>query len=71
MIFLNLKKLILKQLNNFFIIYMKLKIKYNFEKEIILFKQSKKVKKKNSTNEMNKNILNFCLKNSFKKIKKK
>lgn len=71
MIFLNLKKLILKQLNNFFLIYMKLKIKYNFEKEIILFKQSKKVKKKNSTNEMNKNILNFCLKNSFKKIKKK
>ena len=47
MIFLNLKKLILKQLNNFFLIYMKLKIKYNFEKEIILFKQSKKVKKKN------------------------
>ena len=71
MIFLNLKKLILKQLNNFFLIYMKLKIKYNFEKEIILFKQSKKVKKKNSTNEMNKNILNFCLKNSFKKLKKK
>lgn len=71
MIFLNLKKLILKQLNNFFLIYMKLKIKYNFVKEIIFVYTIKKSQEKNSTNEMNKNILNFCLKNSFKKLKKK
>lgn len=46
MIFLNLKKLILKQLNNFFLIYMKLKIKYNFVKEIIFVYTIKKKSRK-------------------------
>ena len=46
MIFLNLKKLILKQLNNFFLIYMKLKIKYNFVKEIIIVYTIKKSQEK-------------------------
>jgi hypothetical protein len=46
MIFLNLKKLILKQLNNFFLIYMKLKIKYNFVKEIIFVYTIKKSQEK-------------------------